>query len=368
MKVLHIANWYPSGKEPKRALWIKDQVELLAEVTDYDVWHVEVIEGSLRLWSHQNAEFENRLILSFPTNKWFLIEMLSGFLLAYLFLFKVRLKKYSHIHFHIAYPLLTYWHILRKIFKKPVVLSEHWSAYHYNFNISDKRKLKPIQKIFFNPLHVITVSDALAKDIVRFSNNPNLLYSVVPNVVDREIFYFKNLEINSDTFFMVSQWKDPKDPFVVLKVLATLPKYKLRIGGYGNQMGEMEALISELGLSDRVTLLGTMDKHKIAEEMNGAMAFIHSSNYETFSVVCAEAISCGCPVIASKVGGIPEFVSDENGVLVNGQDFEQWEQSLIKFVNIKFDREVVERSIQQICDVGVKRERLLNIYNEYSGD
>ncbi|MEQ9303876.1 MAG: glycosyltransferase, partial [Marinoscillum sp.] len=269
-RVLHIANWYPSGKEPKRALWIKDQVELLAEVTDYEVWHVEVIQGQLWLSTRQLSQQENHLILSFPTKKWFLIEILSGCLLVYLFLFKVRLKNFSHIHFHIAYPLLTYWHILRRIFKKPVVLSEHWSAYHYNFNISDKRKLKPIQKIFFNPLHVITVSDALAKDIVRFSNNPNLLYSVVPNVVDREIFYFKNLEINSDTFFMVSQWKDPKDPFVVLKVLATLPKYKLRIGGYGNQMGEMEALISELGLSDRVTLLGTMDKHKIAEEMNGA--------------------------------------------------------------------------------------------------
>ncbi|MEQ9306619.1 MAG: hypothetical protein RJQ14_22080, partial [Marinoscillum sp.] len=81
-----------------------------------------------------------------------------------------------------------------------------------------------------------------------------------------------------------------------------------------------------------------------------------------------DAITGHPQLMASKVGGIPEFVSDENGVLVNGQDFEQWEQSLIKFVNIKFDREVVERSIQQICDVGVKRERLLNIYNKHSSD
>lgn len=367
MKVLHIANWYPSGKEPKRALWIKDQVELLAEVTDYDVWHVEVIEGSLRLWSYQTSEFENRLILSFPTKKWFLIEMLSGFLLAYLFLFKVRLKKYSHIHFHIAYPLLTYWHILRRIFKKPVVLSEHWSAYHYNFNISDKRKLKPIQKIFFNPLHVITVSDALAKDIVRFSNNPNLVYSVVPNVVDHDIFYFKNLEISSDTFFMVSQWKDPKDPFVVLKVLATLPKYKLRIGGYGDQWNRMADLISSLGLSERVALLGAMDKHEIAEEMNRATAFIHSSNYETFSVVCAEAISCGCPVIASKVGGIPEFVDDKNGILVAENSIVHWKEALEQKRWFKFKRMWIANKARSIFKEGEQLKLITEIYQNELG-
>ncbi|MEQ8473927.1 MAG: glycosyltransferase [Marinoscillum sp.] len=367
-RVLHIANWYPSFGEPKRALWIKDQIELLSGMVDYDVWHVEVIKGRFRLSSYPVSESENRLILSFPTKRWFLIEVLSGVLLVYLFLFKVKLKDYSLIHFHIAYPLLTYWHILRKMVNKPVVLSEHWSAYHYDFNITDKRKLKPIQKIFFNPLHLITVSGALAKDIVRFSGNPNLIYTVVHNVVDCTIFNFQNLDISPDTFFMVSQWKDPKDPFTVLKVLTTLPDYKLRIGGYGEQLKDIEALISELGLSDRVTLLGSLNKHEIAAEMNRATGFIHSSRYETFSVVCAEAISCGCPVIASRVGGIPEFVNESNGILVEGQSFDQWASSLIKFAGIKFDREVIQKSIQPVCDSGMKREHLLNIYKEHSID
>lgn len=364
MRVLHIANWYPSQEQPKRALWIKDQIELLSGVVDYDVWHVEVIEGRAGLLEQKEGKNENRLILSFPTKRWFLIEILSSLLLCYLFLVRVRIRDYTHLHFHIAYPLLTYWHFLRRIIDRPVVVSEHWSAYHYDFNIQDKKKLRTIRRIFYNPFHLITVSDALAQDIIRFSGNSALPYSVISNVVDPEVFAFQSLSIRKNTFFMVSQWKDPKDPFTVLKAITNMPAIKLRIGGYGPQMNAIQKLIDDLRLSDRVIMLGPLSKAEIAQEMNQAEAFVHSSNYETFSVVCAEAICCGCPVIASRVGGIPEFVRDVNGVLVDQQTTEKWEQSLVKFAELKFDRQNLQRSIQSIFDTDLKREILLNCYRK----
>ena len=76
-------------------------------------------------------------------------------------------------------------------------------------------------------------------------------------------------------------------------------------------------MIHELDIGESVELLGPMNPTEIAVEMNKASAFIHISEYETFSVVCAEAICCGCPVIANKVGGIPEFIDDQNGMLLN---------------------------------------------------
>src|SRR5690606_26944716 len=58
--------------------------------------------------------------------------------------------------------------------------------------------------------------------------------------------------------------------------------------------------------------------------MRHAVALLHASEYETYSVVCAEALCCGTPVIASAVGGIPEVVDDAMGWLVPGNTVGQW--------------------------------------------
>ena len=54
--------------------------------------------------------------------------------------------------------------------------------------------------------------------------------------------------------------------------------------------------------------------------MNKAEYFIHLSGYETFSVVCAEALCCGTPVIASNVGAISELVDNTNGILIQNNN------------------------------------------------
>jgi glycosyltransferase involved in cell wall biosynthesis len=364
MKILHITNWYPSESQPKRALWIKDQIELLRGEVDYQVWHLEVVSGRLNLQYKKLSTTEHSLTLSFPTQRWFIIELLTTILLVYFFLVKIRLRDFSHLHFHIAYPLLTYWHWLRKVIRKPVVISEHWSAYHFNFNIKDRSKLKPIQRIFHNTLHLITVSQSLAKDIVRFSGNEQLSFSVIHNVVDRQIFHYQEKSILQNTFFMVSQWKEPKDPFTVLKLLKEMPDLYLRIGGYGPQLHEMKLLVERMEVNDRVEFLGTLSKQSIAEEMNQCVAFVHPSSYETFSVVCAEAISCGCPVIASKVGGIPEFVNESNGLLIEDNTEANWKNAFESFQKCSFTREGVAKKGEWLTDMKLKNSQLIKVYKD----
>jgi glycosyltransferase involved in cell wall biosynthesis len=219
-----------------------------------------------------------------------------------------------------------------------MVITEHWSGYHYNFNISNVKKRKKIQKIFQLQLPVITVSDALLKDIINFSKADFPGY-VIPNVIDTTIFKYVpyNRFSNNMNFLMVSQWKWPKDPFTVLKawrkVLNIFPRAKLKIGGYGPQLHEMERLVEELHLQNRVSLIGRLTSEQIAYEMSKAEAFIHCSEYETFSVVCAEALCCGIPVIASNVGGISEYIHSYNGILVPENTPEVFSQSIINYVN-----------------------------------
>lgn len=346
-KILHITNWFPSKNDPKKALWIRDQIDLVGEFADNEIWHIEVIYATKPRLSQVDESTHSALILEFPTNKWFVIELLTFALLTYTLVSKTKIRSFTHIHFHIAYPLLTYWHLIRYWVKKPILVSEHWSAYHFNFNVERPEKLRRIKKIFRNPIRLITVSNSLANDIIKFSNQSSLDYRIVPNVIDFDIFRYADLSIERDTFFMISQWKDPKDPYTILRTMKSIPNIRLRIGGYGPQLKKMESFIAAFDLKDRITLLGVLNKKEIATELNHAVAFIHSSFYETFSVVCAEALGCGCPVIASAVGGIPEFVKPEFGILVNDQTIENWKEALQKFHPSSFDRKSISTNFQE---------------------
>ena len=100
----------------------------------------------------------------------------------------------------------------------------------------------------------------------------------------------------------------------------------------------MKELIFSLKIQDKVSFVGKLDSIQIAMKMREATAFLHASEYETFSVVCAEALVAGCPVVASKVGGIVEFVNENNGLLVIENKVGAWSTALETFSNNLYDR------------------------------
>lgn len=341
MKILHIATWFPNQNNNNEALWIKRHIDSLNLFCENEVWHIRTVENSsLKYQKYKSHDAQHRLI-HLPTSKWIIIELITFLQLLYFGLFfQKKIKKADVINFHIAYPALSFWKILRLFYQKPVVITEHWSAYHFNFGV--EKSLSRIRNIFSYNIPVITVSNALRNDIEKFSGY-NIEGHIVPNVVDSEVFNYKDLEQKNTRFFMVSQWVYPKDPFYVIysfeKLLETDYGAKLVVGGYGKQEVEIRKVIEERNLSDSVSFIGSLSSEQIAEEMNKATAFIHISNYETFSVVCAEAVSCGCPVIASNVGGIKEFITTENGVLI---DDKMTLLNGMKFLSDnKFDRETI---------------------------
>lgn len=164
MNILHITNWYPNKKNEKEGIWIKNHIASLDPYADQHIIHLHV---------------------KYP-KQWFLKKFLLYFFLSY-HLFKNKVNtQYSLINFHIAYPNLTYWHLLKPFIKIPIVITEHWSAYHYNFGV--KKSLPRIQKVFQQNIPVITVSKVLTNDIIRFSKS-SFLNIVIPNIVDTNVFF-----------------------------------------------------------------------------------------------------------------------------------------------------------------------------------
>jgi glycosyltransferase involved in cell wall biosynthesis len=102
-------------------------------------------------------------------------------------------------------------------------------------------------------------------------------------------------------------------------VSAQIPGARLEIAGEGEERPFLSRLIRELGLVGSVTLLGQRDD--VSELMQRADVLVHPARWEGFGLVLLEAMSAGLPIVASRVGAIPEVVDDEiTGVLVPPDD------------------------------------------------
>jgi glycosyltransferase involved in cell wall biosynthesis len=88
------------------------------------------------------------------------------------------------------------------------------------------------------------------------------------------------------------------------------------IVGEGSEKDKLMQVVKSRGLTDRVKFLGLRDDIEVI--LSSTNVFVCPSVWEeAFGLVVAEAMSCGVPVVASRIGGIPEIVRDgETGFLV----------------------------------------------------
>lgn len=90
--------------------------------------------------------------------------------------------------------------------------------------------------------------------------------------------------------------------------------------GDGPERPRLEALARELGVADAVRFLGARPNTEMPALLAGADVAVFPSLMEATSVAALEAMSCGRPVAASRVGGLPEIVDEEVGTLFRPAD------------------------------------------------
>ena len=355
--VLHITNWHPNRDNPYEAIWMQRHVESLKKHCYNEVWHIQVrLEKKLKWHKYKDQYDCQHRILDLPFNKWFICEIFTFLILAWYLLFVIRKKNFDLINFHIAYPLLCYPKLVKFFAVKPIVITEHWSAYHFNFGLpKETTKLNRIKKIFRHNFPLITVSKALADDIAIFSGYRDKNTFIVPNVVDIQKIDQSNTGLSSKpdlNFFMLGGWTYPKKPIIIISAFADFlisnPNAKLNIGGKGPMLDDMQKAVKEHNIADHVNFLGQLNSKEIAIQLSLTDFFLHASDYETFSVVCAEALCYGVPVIASRVGGIKEYLDDKNGILVSDNVAELWLEALISIKDKNFDPKMIsEKAVER---------------------
>ena len=83
---------------------------------------------------------------------------------------------------------------------------------------------------------------------------------------------------------------------------------KLVLVGDGPERGRVETLAREAGLAEHLEILGELDD--VRGLLSVADVFLLPSAQESFGLAALEAMACGVPVVASRVGGLPEVITD----------------------------------------------------------
>jgi glycosyltransferase involved in cell wall biosynthesis len=100
-------------------------------------------------------------------------------------------------------------------------------------------------------------------------------------------------------------------------------EFQYDVIGHGRERPQIESLVDELGLSNRVKLHGQCSQHEVAALLTRSDLFFLPSRNEASPVCILEAQASGLPVVATRVGGIPELVTDGvNGYVVDSDDEE----------------------------------------------
>ena len=173
------------------------------------------------------------------------------------------------------------------------------------------------------------ISRIAAQRYVTIGAVPEARLQVVPNTVDTARFrrlpnvraaLRRELGVGDGFLWLaVGRFEPAKDYPTMIAAFARLaaerPKSELLLVGEGSLKGEVERLIRQGRLEGRVRLLGV--RRDVPELLSAADGYVLSSAWEGMPVALLEAAAVELPVVATRVGGVPEVVEDgTTGLLV----------------------------------------------------
>jgi glycosyltransferase involved in cell wall biosynthesis len=230
---------------------------------------------------------------------------------------------------------------LKQQYGIPFIVSEHSNVYH-----SDVREGINNASVYFKRLtrRVISKADALVT-VSAFLGNAilehacNRPYQVIPNVVNTSLFFYKEHSQPNKRFrfLHVSNLLPVKNPRLMLDAIADVIKTTSAVEFVfaGNATDEWKKYAESIGLTeDVVNFKGLLSYEQVAIEMQKADAFFIFSKSETFSCATAEALCCGLPVAAARVGALPELLNFSNAVFSeNANDADSFAHALVQLKN-----------------------------------
>jgi len=361
LRVLSYTTLFPNAARPFHGLFIKNRLERLGHLCDLRV----VAPVSLRHLRGARGPSEVKLG---DVQVWYpkftvipgLFKFLDGRLLYWQSRSTVRRlaaeRPVDVIDAHYAYPDGHAARLLARDLGVPYVLSLRGSD-AYVLSRFPARRWR-IEQALAAATRVVTVSTALAHAAQGLGAAPERI-RVIPNGVDTHRFRPLDraqargtLGVPDGTRLLLSVGRlaEVKGFDLLLHGMARLARHsevpvRCAILGEGPARGRLVDLARTLGLEGRLDLPGWVKSEDLPTWYAAADLFVLLSESEGWPNVVVEALACGAPVIGSRVGGIPEMISDGvNGFLLPERSVEATAELLALGIEQSWNREAIAHS------------------------
>jgi len=204
------------------------------------------------------------------------------------------------------------------------------------FDRSDyfKRRIEVEKEIAKCASYIWTISQYEKELIIKYFSLPVEKLLKLPRVVENKRFFFKSVKkskLKWDIIFIgrLDIAKGVYDIPLILKHLRCQESYRIMIvGGSPKKILEYQKWFQmnfpSVYTKHKITFSCSINHEKIPDLIRKSATVLIPSHYELFGNVALEAISCGVPVVASRVGGLPELVKEDVfGLLFDLGNFSQ---------------------------------------------
>jgi len=310
VRILVITPWYPTIAAPIAGVFVKRDAELIGSSHEIELIHL--VDPTLLTPADIAADAAS----PYPVHRVPMSRSRPGDLVSAWRRIRALSRGFDVVHTQAFQALLPFQgHRLGK----PWVHSEHWSGIGDSDSLTARGRLvlRLTGRVLRRPDIVTAVSSHLLSEVERFRSGPMMIVpSVVPDVspvpTDHDPAVLR--------LVTVGHLVDGKDPVLAIRTVRELRRRgvptNLEWVGDGPMRAEIEDLVAG---EDGIILRGTLDADGVSAALSAADMFLLPTRGETLCLSAIEAISHGRPVVLGARGGQRDYVTEQNGRLVEAR-------------------------------------------------
>jgi glycosyltransferase involved in cell wall biosynthesis len=379
LHILLLAKWYPNDNDPQLGVFIQKHAKAIAEYCNVSVLFItssDLLFNDKFIVKSDKKKYLSTTIIYFKqsSSNLYIIKKIVN-IIRYI---KSVFKGYKIICEQKSKPDLVHSNVLLRtgiialfiyFFNNiPYIITEHWSGF-INSEFENKNFLyKYLTKLVVKKSKAVTIVSKQLRDAMIVKGLKNQYY-VIPNVIEVENYKIKT-DNNTVIILTVADLVDKtKNISGIIKAIYEVknkyPDIEYHIIGDGIDKDNLKKLAKDLNLYNKTVFFhGRQSNEYVLDFMQKIDFFVLNSNLETFSVVTAEALANGKPVVATRCGGPETFVNDKTGILVEPKNQKQLEDAILYMIKHykNYNPQYLSDSIKKDYNSKIIGKKFFDIY------
>ena len=380
-KILWLTSWYPNRTDMFTGDFIQRHAKAASIYNHIIVLHITKIEKDIfGKKNHEEINHSKNLtehIVYYQMSSFFkpvtkIISLIKYFRISRKLIsqyMKEEKPQLVHVHVPLKAGLMGLW--VSKKYKIPFILTDHYGIYNNMVDEPFEQRSWLFKYFTKKIIEKAEIFSPVSADM-GISINKMLIekpFSVIYNVVDTSLFNYRKNENEIFRFIHVSGLTTLKNVEGIVRCFAELflTKTNIELVIVGKFDDKIFHSVKETGLlNTSIFLMGEISYHEVAREMQRSHSLILFSNTENMPCVVLEALCCGLPVIATNVGGIPEVISNSNGILVKSGNESELKQAITTMLEKynSFDRENISAEAKKKFSYEVIGRQISDLYHQ----